>query len=102
MSDSKTATGDLPHNGESPVDPMKVELVGFEPTSAQGNHVLSTRLSQPLVFERRQDLGHQSSPYPLKFTYDTGLPPAIPDLPAPLDLRIRDNILGAVSRRTIL
>lgn len=45
----KTATGDLPHNGESPVDPMKVELVGFEPTSAQGNHVLSTRLSQPLV-----------------------------------------------------
>lgn len=62
----KTATGDLPHNGESPVDPMKVELVGFEPTSAQGNHVLSTRLSQPLVFERRQDLGHQSSPYPLK------------------------------------
>ena len=29
-----------------------VELVGFEPTSAQGNHVLSTRLSQPLVFER--------------------------------------------------
>ena len=31
---------------------VKVELVGFEPTSAQGNHVLSTRLSQPLVFER--------------------------------------------------
>ena len=27
-----------------------VELVGFEPTSAQGNHTLSTRLFQPLVF----------------------------------------------------
>ena len=39
---------------------------------------------------------------PYKFTYGTGLPPAIPDLPAPLNLRIRDNILGAVSRRTIL
>lgn len=102
--------GDLQNNDRGPATLrrvpcrflVKVELVGFEPTSAQGNHVLSTRLSQPLVFERRQDLGHQSSPYPLKFTYGTGLPSAIPDLPAPLNLRIRDNILGAVSRRTIL
>lgn len=46
---------------------VTVELVGFEPTSAQGNHVLSTRLSQPLVFVRRQDLGHPPPPYPLSF-----------------------------------
>ena len=26
---------------------LLVELVGFEPTSAQGNHTLSTRLFQP-------------------------------------------------------
>jgi len=29
-----------------------VELVGVEPTSAQGNHILSTRLFQTLVFEQ--------------------------------------------------
>ena len=45
----------------------RVELVGFEPTSAQGNHALSTCLSQTLVFVRRQDLGHPPAPYPLKF-----------------------------------
>ena len=28
-----------------------VELEGFEPSSAQGNHTLSTRLFQPLIFE---------------------------------------------------
>ena len=39
-----------------------VELVGVEPTSAQGNHTLSTRLFQPLVFEHRQDLDHQPIP----------------------------------------
>ena len=39
-----------------------VELVGFEPTSKQGNHTLSTRLFQPLVFVRRQDLDHQPAP----------------------------------------
>ena len=44
-----------------------VELAGVEPASKQGNHTLSTRLFQSSVFERRQDLDHQSSPYPLKF-----------------------------------
>ena len=43
-----------------------VELVGFEPTSKQGNHMLSTCLFQPSVFVLRQDLDHQSQPYPLK------------------------------------
>ena len=42
--------------------PFLVELVGFEPTSKQGNHTLSTRLFQPLVFVRRQDLDHQPAP----------------------------------------
>ena len=44
-----------------------VDLVGVEPTSAQGNHMLSTRLFQPSVFEAWQDLDHQPYPYPLKF-----------------------------------
>ena len=46
---------------------INVELEGVEPSSKQGNHTLSTCLFQPLVFERRQDLDHQSSPYPLSF-----------------------------------
>ena len=46
---------------------VRVELVGFEPTSKQGNHMLSTCLFQPSVFVPRQDLDHQSRPYPLKF-----------------------------------
>ncbi len=41
-------------------------MEGFEPSSAQGNHTLSTRLFQPSVFVRRQDLDHQPTPYPLK------------------------------------
>ena len=45
----------------------RVELEGFEPSSAQGNHTLSTCLFQPSVFEAWQDLDHQSYPYPLKF-----------------------------------
>ena len=53
-------------SGSAPGAALRVELVGFEPTSAQGNHALSTCLSQPLVFVRRQDLGHQPAPYPLK------------------------------------
>lgn len=44
-----------------------VELEGFEPSSEQGNHTLSTCLFQPLVFVHRQDLNHQPMPYPLKF-----------------------------------
>lgn len=39
-----------------------VELAGVEPASAQGNHTLSTRLFQPLVFEQQQDLDHQLLP----------------------------------------
>ena len=49
-----------------------VELVGFEPTSAQGNHVLSTCLFQPSVFVQQQDLDHQLLPYPQKFHYPCG------------------------------
>ena len=45
----------------------RVELVGFEPTSKQGNHTLSTCLFWPSVFVSRQDPDHQSQPYPLKF-----------------------------------
>ena len=44
-----------------------VDLVGVEPTSAQGNHMLSTRLFQTLIFVIWQDLNHQPYPYPLKF-----------------------------------
>ena len=39
-----------------------VELEGVEPSSKQGNHTLSTRLFQPLVFEQQQDLDHQLMP----------------------------------------
>ena len=45
---------------------LKVELVGFEPTSKQGNHTLSTRLFRPFVFVLQQDPDHQLQPYPLK------------------------------------
>ena len=45
----------------------RVELEGIEPSSAQGNHTLSTCLFQPSIFEVWQDLDHQSYPYPLKF-----------------------------------
>ena len=44
-------------NKESPLKKKSVgflhgvELEGFEPSSAQGNHTLSTRLFQPSVFE---------------------------------------------------
>ena len=46
---------------------LSVELAGVEPASKQGNHTLSTRLFQTLVFVRRQDLDHPPTPYPLKF-----------------------------------
>ena len=39
-----------------------VELEGVEPSSKQGNHTLSTRLFQTLVFEQQQDLDHQLMP----------------------------------------
>ena len=44
----------------------RVELVGFEPTSKQGNHTLSTCLFWPSVFVTQQDPDHQLRPYPLK------------------------------------
>ena len=45
---------------------VRVELVGFEPTSKQGNHTLSTCLFWPSVFVTQQDPDHQLRPYPLK------------------------------------
>ena len=79
-----------------------VELAGIEPASAQGNHTLSTCLFQTLVFEHRQDLDHQSMPYPLNFIVLPRLNTTISDLPAPLNPQIRNNILGAMSRSITL
>ena len=79
-----------------------VELEGFEPSSKQGNHMLSTCLFRPSVFVLRQDPDHQSQPYPLNFTNCAGPQPAISDFPAPLDPQIRNNILGAMSRSITL
>ena len=42
-----------------------VELEGIEPSSKRGNHALSTCLSLPSVFVRKQDQSHQLTPYPL-------------------------------------
>ena len=50
-----------PHEG-NPRKGNEVDLEGVEPSSAQGNHTLSTRLFQPSVFERQQDLDHQLTP----------------------------------------
>ena len=75
-----------------------MELAGVEPASKQGNHALSTCLFQPLVFVQQQDLDHQLLPYPLNLIMMAGHTMTIPDLPAPLDPRIRNNILGATSR----
>lgn len=62
-----------------------VELEGIEPSSKQGRPVLSTRLSQPSVFECRQDLGHQSAPYPLNLIRNARQFLTIPDFAVPLD-----------------
>ena len=43
---------------------LGVELEGVEPSSKQGNHMLSTRLVIGKVFERRQDRDRQPAPYP--------------------------------------
>ena len=75
-----------------------VELAGVEPASKQGNHTLSTRLFQTLVFVPQQDMDHQLRPYPLNLIMPAGHNMTIPDLPAPLDPRIRNNTLGATSR----
>ena len=62
-----------------------VELAGVEPASKQGNHTLSTRLFQTVVFVRRQDLDHQPIPYPLRVSSsDRGLLKTISDVTAPL------------------
>ena len=44
---------------------LGVELEGIEPSSKRGNHMLSTCLSLPSVFVRKQDQSHQLAPYPL-------------------------------------
>ena len=46
--------------------PLKVVLEGVEPSSKQGNHMLSTRLVIGKVFVHRQDRDRQPAPYPLK------------------------------------
>ena len=51
-----------PHEGETSRGRNEVELEGVEPSSKQGNHTLSTRLFQTLVFEQQQDLDHQLMP----------------------------------------
>ena len=79
-----------------------MELAGIEPASKQGNHTLSTRLFQTLIFVLQQDLDHQLEPYPLNFIVHTGLWTTIPDLPAPLGPWIRNNTLGATSRPATL
>ncbi len=56
----KRPRGSIPESG------TLVELEGIEPSSKQGHPALSTRLSQPKVFERWLDLGHLPAPYPLK------------------------------------
>ena len=43
-------------------DSAFVELEGVEPSSKRGSHTLSTCLSLPSVFERRQDQSHQPAP----------------------------------------
>lgn len=53
-------------NHLKPNNCLFVELVGFEPTSKQGNHTLSTCLFWPSVFVTQQDPDHQLRPYPLK------------------------------------
>ena len=45
---------------------LGVELEGVEPSSKQGNNMLSTRLVIGGVFEHRQDRDCQPEPYPLK------------------------------------
>ena len=50
----------------SEIAPLGVELEGVEPSSKQGNNMLSTRLVIGKIFERRQDRDRQPAPYPLK------------------------------------
>lgn len=79
-----------------------VDLRRVELRSAQGNHTLSTCLFQSWIFEHWQDLNHQPMPYPLIFICALRHTQTISDLPAPLNPQIRNNILGAMSRRITL
>ena len=45
---------------------LGVELEGVEPSSKQGNHMLSTRLVIGGIFVHWQDRDRQPVPYPLK------------------------------------
>ena len=47
------------------ITPLKVELEGVEPSSKQGNNMLSTRLVIGGIFVHRQDRDRQHVPYPL-------------------------------------
>ena len=44
-----------------------MDLGRIELPSKRGNHMLSTCLSLPKIFEHKQDQSHQLMPYPLKF-----------------------------------
>ena len=46
-------------------DKLSVELEGVEPSSKQGNHMLSTRLVCGKDFGHKQDRDRQLVPYPL-------------------------------------
>ncbi len=95
---TKEKVGNYPSNCQPS---LLVDLRRVELRSAQGNHMLSTCLFQPLVFEHWQDLNHQPIPYPLNFIRATRNARTISDLPAPPDPWIRNNILGAMSRPAI-
>ena len=41
---------------------LDVDLEGIEPSSKQGSHMLSTCLSLPSVFVRKQDQSHPLAP----------------------------------------
>ena len=47
-----------------------VELVGFEPTSKQGNHTLSTRLFRPAVFRALARPGPPTNALSPKISFD--------------------------------
>ena len=45
---------------------LLVELEGVEPSSKQGNNMLSTRLVIGKIFVHKQDRDRRLAPYPLK------------------------------------
>ena len=49
-----------------------MDLGRIELPSKRGNHMLSTCLSLPSVFEHKQDQSHQPMPYPLIFRKSYG------------------------------